>query len=42
MKKSGTGAFQVLRGKEPDAKGTSGEQEKDDQVSPSVICAIVE
>jgi hypothetical protein len=34
MKKSGAGAFQVLRGKKPDAKGTSGEQETDDQASP--------
>jgi len=34
MKKSGAGAFQALREKEPDAKGTSGEQENDDSVSP--------
>ena len=40
MKKSAAGAFQVLRGKEPDAKSTSAKQETDDQVSPSYVQSL--
>ena len=41
MKKSAAGAFQVLRGKAPDAKGPSAEQETDDPVSPSNMQLLI-